>query len=462
MGDRQEGVRKKLTKRLVEALEPGSILWDSEVKGFGARCQRRDPVYIVKANIKGRTRWFSIGTHGAPWTVEKARSRALVMLGDIADGKDLAAVREAERRQPTMKQLAQWFLDEHSAQHKKPLSYESDRRNVCNHVEPLLGELKAADVTRADIDRFKRDVSAGKTARVEVLGKRAKSIVRGGPGAANRCLALLSKMFNWAEQRGYRLDGSNPCRHVEKYRERRHERFLSNVELATLAGVMVDCETTWSETEKLRERIAAASAKDAKPLKLELRAAEKRAESPFVLAAIRLLVFTGARLNEILALRWEDVDIQRALMDLPDSKTGRKTIYLNAPALAVLASLPRLQGNPHVICGERDGAGMVNLQKPWRRLRQRAELEDVRLHDLRHSFASVAAAGGLSLPMIGKLLGHRSTLTTQRYAHLADDPARAANEAVAARLSAAMAPKSVQAEVTPIGKADRARRQHPR
>ena len=159
--------------------------------------------------------------------------------------------------------MAQWFLDEHSAQHKKPLSYESVRRNVCNHVEPLLGELKAADVTRADIDRFKRDVSAGKTARVEVLGKRAKSIVRGGPGAANRCLALLSKMFNWAEQRGYRLDGSNPCRHVEKYRERRHERFLSNVELATLAGVMVDCETAWSETEKLRERIAAASAKAA-------------------------------------------------------------------------------------------------------------------------------------------------------------------------------------------------------
>ena len=186
-------------------------------------------------------------------------------------------------------------------------------------------------------------------------------------------------------------------------------------------------------------------------LKARLRELNRRAEGPFVLAAVRLLIFTGARLGEILGLHWQDVDIQRALMMLPDSKNGRKTIYLNAPALDVLASLPRLKNNPYVICGERKGAGLVNVQKPWRRLREQAGLDDVRLHDLRHSFASVAAAGGLSLPMIGKLLGHRSTLTTQRYAHLADDPARAANEMVAQRIAAAMASREPHLKVTMIG-----------
>ena len=153
---------------------------------------------------------------------------------------------------------------------------------------------------------------------------------------------------------------------------------------------------------------------------------------------MRLLVFTGARLSEVLNLRWQDVDVERAKLWLPDSKTGRKALYLSAPALQVLADLPRLDGNPHVICGDKPGARLVNIQKPWRRIRARAGLEDVRLHDLRHSFASVAAAGGLSLPMIGKLLGHTQAATTQRYAHLAADPVRAANEAIGQRIAAMM------------------------
>ena len=149
-------------------------------------------------------------------------------------------------------------------------------------------------------------------------------------------------------------------------------------------------------------------------------------------------MFTGARLSEILNLRWDQVDFERALLLLSDSKTGAKPIFLSAPALEVLASVPRIEGNAHVICGGKQGASMVNLQKPWRRIRKLAGLDEVRLHDLRHSFASVAAAGGSSLPMIGRLLGHTQAATTQRYAHLAADSVKAANDAIGERIAATM------------------------
>ncbi len=178
-------------------------------------------------------------------------------------------------------------------------------------------------------------------------------------------------------------------------------------------------------------------------------------ETMFMIAAIRLLLFTGARLGEILGLRWDYVDIERACLRLPDSKTGQKVLYLNAPALEVLAALPRVEANPYVICGKREGAHLVNLEKPWRRIRARATLDDVRLHDLRHSFASFGAAGGLSLLMIGKLLGHTQAATTERYAHLAADPVRAANEAIGERIAAAMKGEATGADVVPLGRGTR-------
>ena len=157
-----------------------------------------------------------------------------------------------------------------------------------------------------------------------------------------------------------------------------------------------------------------------------------------MIAAIRLLIFTGARRNEILTLRWEHVSEEHGCLMLPDSKTGRKAVHLNPPALDVLHALPRLEGNPYVICGEKAGQHLVNLEKPWRRIRKAAKLDDVRLHDLRHSFASVAASGGQSLIVIGKMLGHSQPATTARYAHLADDPVKAASDAVGRHIAAAM------------------------
>ena len=326
------------------------------------------------------------------------------LLAAIHKGADLSALRTHGRARPTMVDLADRYLREHAAQHKKASSASEDRRNIDNHIRPLLGSKQVSEITRADIDAFKRAVREGKSAprngKGPRSGHRGGAIVSGGTGVANRCLSLLSKMFNLAERWGMRPDGSNPVRHVEKYRENKVERYLNQEELERLAQVLRDAENSGSE-------------------------------SPFVVAAIRLLLFTGARLSEILTLRWDFVDLDRSLINLPDSKTGKKQIYLNSLASDVLSGLPHVDGNPFVIVGNNGGSHLVNLTKPWHRIRKLAGLEDVRIHDLRHSFASVAVSGGLALPLIGKLLGHQKSATTERYAHFADDPVRAANEKVA-------------------------------
>jgi integrase len=396
---------RKLTKRTVDALDEGAIAWDGRVAGFGIRRQRDARVYVLKARIGGRQRWFTIGRHGSPWTVEAARTEALRLLVEIKNGGDPASIRAAGRKQPTMKELVERYLEEHARPHKKPASVAADERNIRNHVLPVLGKLNVADVGHGDIERLKRAVREGRTARTEKLAPRRKVVVTGGPGAANRVLALASKMFGLAELWKWRPEGSNPCRGVRKHAEGKRERFLSTDELKALATALN---------------------------------AAKATESPYVIAAIRLLVLTGARLGEVLQLRWEQIDFERGVARLPDSKTGAKNIYLAAPAAQLLADLPRRERNPFVICGEKPRKPLVNIQRPWRRIRKAAGLNDVRLHDLRHSFASVAAVGGASLPLIGGLLGHASPATTARYTHLADDPLRSLNDRVAGRIAAAM------------------------
>src|SRR5262249_27533110 len=210
----------------------------------------------------------------------------------------------------------------------------------------------------------------------------------------------------WGHRNGFPLPGDNPCRGLEKYPERPRERFLRPNELARLGDAL--------------------AAADADPVNL------------YQVAAVRLLIFTGARMTEILTLIWDWIDLDNGVVRLPDSKTGAKTIHLSAPARAVLDALPRVVGNPYVIVGAKDGAHLVNLEKPWRRIRKTAGLTDVRLHDLRHSFASVGAGAGMGLPMIGKLLGHSQPQTTARYAHLDHDPVKAANEAIGRRIAAAL------------------------
>lgn len=382
----------KLTKRVVEAVTPASrdiILWDTDLTGFGCKITPKGKrIYFCYYRTRaGQQRRPTIGPHGN-LTCGEARDIAKNMFADVAKGEDPSGERKRHRTAPTLAEFSERYLSQHARVKKKPLSAQADERNLRNHILPALGRKKVTDISRTDVAAFHQSM-------------------REKPSAANRCLMLLSKMFNLAELWGVRPDGTNPTRHIEKFKERKIERYLSAEELARLGKVLADCERVGSE-------------------------------SASVIAVLRLLIFTGCRRDEILTLRWQDVDLDKACLRLPDSKTGAKQVFLNSSALEVLANTKRRENNPYVIPGAKRGRHLVNIEKPWRRIRERADLPDVRLHDLRHSFASIGAEVGLGLPMIGALLGHKDAATTQRYAHLASDPLRHANEIVGQLITATM------------------------
>lgn len=398
----------KLTKRFIDSLRPvekDSVFWDRELPCFGLRAWPSGKrVFVVQYRAQGRTRKITLGRYGV-LTPDEARQRARQVLAEVGGGSDPAERRDAARYAPTVRDLAKRYLSEHAEAKKKPKGVDSDRRLLERFILPSFGTLKAEAVTRADVGRLHHSL-------------------RETPYQANRALALLSKMFNLAERWGLRPDGSNPCRHVERFKEHKRERFLSTAELACLGKVLAEAE-------------------------------RYEVEPPGAIAAIRLLLFTGCRLSEILTLRWQEVDFERACLRLADSKTGAKVVHLNAPALEVLAGLQREEGNPYVIVGEKPGAHLNDLEAPWRRIREGAGLPDVRLHDLRHSFASVGAGARLGLVIIGKLLGHTQAQTTARYSHLEADPVKQASEVIGQRIAAAL--KGERAEVVelrgkPIGR----------
>ena len=429
----------KITKRLVDMAArdaaKDAFWWDSELRGFGLKVTPAGvKVYVLQYHVgsgrNARRRRLVIGRHGSPWTPEAARTAAKRLLGEIVKGGDPLEQRQQESKTITIAELCDVYLAEGVA-HKKATTLRSDRARIEHHIKPLLGKRRIDQVTRADVERLLTDVKAGKTAVEPDKEKRqVGSIPRGGAGAAGQCVTLLGTLFAFAVRRGLR--GDNPARGVEKPPVRKMQRFLSEQEIARLA-VALDAE-------------AAASA------------------NPFPVAAIKLLLFTGCRRSEITGLRWEHVDFERGRegLRLPDSKTGEKTVHLNEPALAVLNKLPRIEGNPFVIAGTRDGAASGGLDKVWARVRKAAGLDGVRLHDLRHSFASVAAAGGASLPIIGAMLGHKHAVTTSIYAHLSADPVRAANEAVGKRIVSAMRAKPIKSagsggKVVPLNRSIRRR-----
>jgi integrase len=368
-------------------------VWDSELRGFGLRVLPTGvKAYVVQYRIGRRSHRLTLGRHGA-LTAEQARELAQDALASVRKGIDPARQRQQVREVPTVRELCKRYVEQHLPK-KKSGTARLYTQILDGHIKPAIGRRLVTELDRNDVIR---------------LHQRLKD----SPYMANRCLAVLSHMMNCAEKWGLRPDGTNPCRHVERYREQKRQRFLSAAELAELGKVLAAVE---------RERV----------------------EWHSVVPAIRLLIFTGARVSEILTLRWEWVDLERGCLNLPDSKTGAKVIYLNAPALKVLAEIkpdPKDPDNPYVIRGRVKGSCLVNLKDPWGRIRKRGEIPDVRVHDLRHSFAAVAAGAGSSLPIIGALLGHTQPQTTARYAHLAADPVKAVNEAVGARIAAAMAPK---------------------
>lgn len=371
-----------VTVSAVQGMEPGDVINDKSLKGFGARRQKDAVSYFLKARFHGRQRWITIGRHGNPWTPETARRRALQILADptLAD-------RTTPHEKTTVADTIDQFLATHGPK-LKPSTLYVYRCLVRTYLVPEFGKTPVADLTRAAV---------------------AKAHARWGanPRSANHALSVLSRAMSWAEDQGFRPENSNPVHRIDRYRENSRERFLSTEEIARLGKALDDAET---------ERLA----------------------SSMAVAAIRLLILTGARLNEILTLEWRFIDLERRIAFLPDSKTGKKAVALNPAALDVLERLPRIADNPFVLPGHRHGQHLVNIQKPWSAIRRRADLDDVRIHDLRHTFASVAAASKGSLPMIGRLLGHSNTQTTARYAHLADDPLQKLNDDVGTEIAAAL------------------------
>lgn len=383
----------KLTKRTIDGLTPGDkdqIIFDEGLKGFGVRLAPTGrKTYLVQYRAGGRTRRVKLGLVGA-LTPDEARKLAKNALGAVARGQNPAEEIRLERRAPTMGALCDRFLAEHVEQRLKPTTQREYRRCIDLFIRPAFGTFKVADVARADVATLHHEL-------------------RDRPYQANRVLGVLSKLFNLAEIWGLRAEGTNPTRLVPKYREQKRERYLTVVELQRLNDVLTRREADGLET-------------------------------PFVVAAFRLLILTGCRLTEIQRLKWDF--IEGPMMCLPDTKTGRRRIPLPPLALDILEALPRTPENPFVIAGDLPGAYVTDLQKPWRRIRVEAELEDVRIHDLRHTYASQAVQNGLDIVMVGKLLGHTQLQTTMRYAHLADEPVRRAAERVSDLLASAMTPMS--------------------
>jgi integrase len=389
----------KLTKRVVDSTIPESgrpvLVWDDILHGFGLKVlpsgRKR---YIVKYRAGGGgrrapQRWVTVGTHGKI-TCEEARSEARQILAAADRGEDPQSEKLALRVAPTMTELWERYESDQLPL-KKPSTASEYVRYWNDVIRPKLGRLYVTEVSRANVDRLHK--SLGNT-----------------PYQANRVLAQLSRLFNLAEAWGWRDPGTNPCRHVEKFKEHARERYLSSDELVSLGKAL---ETLGNKGE-LRKEAA---------------------------AAIRLLLLTGARLNEILTARREWVDLQRRVIELPDSKTGKKPVFLSDPAVEVINHLDVHRSdpkNPYLLPGRRKGKPLNNLSKPWRRVCEEAGLPGVRLHDLRHTAASIAVGQGATLPVIGRLLGHSQPQTTHRYAHVYIDPALAVANSIGAAIGTAL------------------------
>jgi integrase len=394
----------RISKRSVDALvcsagKDREFLWDDALAGFGVGAfPTGRKVYVVQYRQAGRSRRATIGEHGR-LTPDEARSEAKKLLGVAEAGSDPIAERRKDRAIRTFGQIAKDFLTLHVATKRKARTGNEYRRILQSRILPTIGSKRIVDVRRDDVARL-----------------HAKLVDT--PYEANRMLALVSSIWSWAAKRDEVELSVNPCRGVERYSEQGRERFLTSDELARLG-------------DALREtRI-----------------------DPFAAAAIRLLILTGARLREILDAKWPHVDIERGVIFLPDSKTGKKPVYLSAAALEVLAGLSRIEGTPYIIPGEKAGQPKADLKKPWAAICKAAGLEGVRLHDLRHSFASIGAGASMGLPVIGKLLGHSQAATTHRYAHLDADPLRRAVDTIGATISAAMSGETARNVVAmPKGK----------
>lgn len=432
------GTTAKITKRAVDAVETPpegaeTWLWDTELKGFFLRAYRSGrKVYGVKCRVSGRQRIYTIGVHGSPWTPDSARNDpekgAKEALRRAQAGEDPNAPKRAAREALTVAELIDRYVGEEpgggraTKPAKRASTWMNDASNLNRHIRPLLGRKIANHVTKADALRVMRDITEGKTAKDEKTGPHGRARVRGGDSAARRTKLTAAAMFAWGVEHG--LVTANPFKGIKLAMAPVRERFLSKAEAAALLDAIA-----------------------------ELRA-EKGLSDVFA-GALRLLLLTGARKTEILGLRWSEVNIGRKQLTLPPERTkaggstGERRIILSPPALAILAEsgaavdelrqeakvARKTYVEPEFVFPAARGEGhAIGLRKAFSTVCERAKLTGLRIHDLRHSFASFAVADGASLFLIGKLLGHANARTTERYAHLSGDPLQDAAAMVGRRI----------------------------
>lgn len=387
--------RVRITKTIINAArsETGreSFLWDEETPGFGVRVKGSGAVaYVIQfRNSWGRTRRMVIGKIGR-MTPDEARKRARELLVTVDKGEDPAEKRQRDRSAGSVADLCKRYANEYGPANLKPSTRKVHARLLAI-IAHRLGRLKVVAVDASDARRLYSAYAADT------------------PTQAKRLLEVLSRLLSLAEEWGIRPRGSNPCTGIRTKPLPMRRRYLTGDELGRLGAALVACE------------------------------ADGRINSACALA-VRLLLLTGMRVGEVLGLRWEYVDVERSAIFLPDSKTGAKVVPLAAPALELIVGTRPTLGTPFIIAGSKTGTATHyrTLHAAWGELCAAARIEDARIHDLRHSVASVGAGLGLGLPVIGRLLGHASSRTTQRYAHLDDDPLRAAAARIAETITAAL------------------------
>ncbi|PCJ29629.1 MAG: hypothetical protein COA94_01120 [Rickettsiales bacterium] len=382
----------KITKKLLDDLPSSNkryYIWDSELPNFGVAVQKTGykSYFLDYTTQDQKRRRIKIAIVGEI-TPDEARKKAYKHVLLISQGSDPLDGKQLKNDEPTFKDVAEEYIEKHAIPFKKATSIAGDREMLRKHILPFFEKISIKEVKRADIKEFHYQLREKKY-------------------TANRCVQLLSKMMNLCEEWGYRPDGSNPCKGLKKYKEDAKERFLTLEEI--------------------------------KRLQLALDRFHESNQSPYFPPLIRLLLLTGARLSEILKCKWEYINFERKVIELPDSKTGKKEIILCDRSMTILNNIKHIPNNPYIIVSsKKEGTHFNNPRKSWAKLLRIAGLEGLRLHDLRHTHASIALMQNIPLEVIGKRLGHKTIQTTMRYAHLADSHLRKATDIVSNALGQAM------------------------